>query len=273
MPAFNAARGTTRRPRRRYVRRGLSKAKVRYQPPTARNQRRQIMSNRRQIASNTRFINRHKLYTDYQLDTYIAPQNFTWSSLHLCEFRDWNPVLRKDITVENMTHTFVKRMQMNLRFVLNDMDYCYFSFFIVTPRRDSADRDFFALAPVLNQDWIEAPQSQGSLIRLNPAVVKVHYAKYVTLTANSLNSAIIPGATAGDPRTTYRKFQVNMNLNMKVSLPTYSVMIPNWKEKPFTQLPYYHKYQILCYTAWAGAVTGLTPSVVTDVLFTNVNTD
>lgn len=272
MPAFNAARGTARPRQRRRRATGVNRAKIRYQPPTARNQRSQIASNRYAISRNTARLQRHLVFTDYQLAENIQISNGNWATQRLLNFSSWTPVMRQDMTIARGSHTFCKRMQSNLRYTLHDADYCFFNVFIITPRKTAVNRDFQNDPPVLNVDYIEAPQSNASLIRLNPAVMKVHYARYVTLTRNALGTASIATETVGDPRSTWRKSQVNINVNTKISIPSVTAQTQNWLQKDFESLPYYNKYQLLVFTYWGG--TGIqTPFLSCDTLFTCINTD
>lgn len=275
----NALRGSKSngRSRRRGGTRRSSLTKTRYQPPTARNQKRQILSNQSAIKRLQRKTNRHLIYTDYQLSTTVQPVNNSWSVQWLMSFIQWNSVLRGDIGVQRGSHTFLKRMQMNLRWVLNGADYVSFSCFIITPRRWVADRIFDAAIPgstppVLNEDYIESPFSQGAMIRLNPSIFKVHWSRYITLTSSGLHQAAVPADTAGDPRTTWKKAQVNMPLNMKLSIPSFTAAQPSWMDKTFDSLPYFHKYQLIVYASWGGTGLG-NPSFVSDALFTCINTD
>lgn len=108
--AVNALRGNTRstRTRRRGGARRSSLTKTRYQPPTARNQKRQILSNQSAIKRLQRTTRRHMIYTDWQLLTTIQPINNSWTVQWLCNFPQWASVLRGDQGVTRGTHTFLK---------------------------------------------------------------------------------------------------------------------------------------------------------------------
>lgn len=283
MAYANGLKGTGRRTgTRKTYRKGNKMAKVRYQPPSARNQRSQIMSNRRDIERLKRRTQRHYIYTDWQLRGEFSPQitNNNWACQLLMGMSQWDSVLRGDPAVSRSTHTFIKRMQINGYVTLEQADRLFISIFVVTPRKQAAGRSFDPLdpiasaPPVLNVDYIESNAEPGRGIRLNPSVFKVHCAKYITLTKNALDLAPGPGS-AGNPFTTYRKFQINKDLNMKMSVPSFTTGpggTPNWRSQPFSELPYYQKYQILVYASWSGTGT-INPKFVTDPLFTCINTD
>lgn len=283
MTYANGLKGTGRRTgTRRYYKKGNKTAKVRYQPPTARNQRSQIMSNRRDIERLKRRTQRHYIYTDWQLTGDFSPQlvNNGWCCQLLMAPQQWSSVLRGDPTVQRCTHTFIKRMQLNGYVTLEQADRLFLSMFIVTPRKQVAGRSFDPFdpiasdPPVLNVDYIESNAEPGRGIRLNPAVFKVHCAKYITLTKNALDLSGGAGP-AGNPFTTYRKFQVNMDLNIKCSVPSFTTGpggTPNWLSREFKDFPYFQKYQILTYASWSGTGT-INPTFVTDPLFTCINMD
>ncbi len=157
---------------RRSIRKKRSTAtKVRYQRPTARNQQSQIASNAMDISRNRRAINRHKVYTDYQYTDLVPLSAPGWGVVELTNFSNWNPVLRRSEDVLAASHTFIKRMQINIRASLNDAEWAAFNVFVVTLRRDAAGKDPFTTAPVITEEWIEPSQLQGFNIRLNSAFV------------------------------------------------------------------------------------------------------
>lgn len=277
----NAARGTSRRaPRFRRRRMSVATAKVRYQPPTARKQKSQILANRRDIERLKAQTRKIWIWTDYQLRIPVEDQPLTvntWKVFRLLDFALWTPVLREDLNVRQSSHTFIKRMQMNMRLRLNDALGAYFNVFIVTPRKIVGNRDFALEAPLPVSDFIYDPTVLGSMIRLNPAVFKVHYAAYRTFTENGLGTVPAPGQNAGNPNTTWCKMQINKDVNIPVTIPTVTnIPAPqqNWLQKKVDDMPYWANYQLLIYANWAmpgaGPVLSI-PSVQFDTLFTNIN--
>lgn len=248
-------------------------AKVRYQPGTARNQKRQIGTNRRAIERLQRRQQRHLVYCDWQLNTQVTYTNNQWFVLRLLDFDQWRPVLRQDATVQRSSHTFVKYMKMQCRFLLNDCPGAYLNFFLVTPRRAMGPRDFAAQPLVIEDDYIVNPQSAGSMIQLNSGVFKVHYHKYVTLTKDNLQGANVAGENVGNPNTTWRKWELSQKLNIPVSIPYIQApQVTSWLSKPIDELPYWSKFQVLVYITHA-SITGLAPVLETNVQFVTTNTD
>lgn len=269
----NPLRGTGRATIKRTTRkRRVNVAKVRYQAPTARNQKTQILANARTLARHSRILRTNKIYTDYQQDgTMINTTSDSWSVQRLTDFSAWSSVMRQSEVVATKAHTFVLRLSINMRFVLNDQDFLGVSAFIVTKRKNANQFDPFSTPPSLNTEYIENSQAQGLNIRLNPAVYKVHWAKYMTLTSNGMHMAAITGDPAGNPNTTWRKCQVNLPVRMSVTQPIlYGSVAGAWSNLHFENLPPYHQYFLMCYVSFAG--TGTTGhSIVYDQLATCVN--
>lgn len=273
--ALNKAGTHTSRKRRRTS----TVTKAKYQAPTARNQRKQIISNAKAVAYLNKIVRANRIWCDWQYfgDHFakIDPAgNYTagWGAFALTDFSLWNPVLRTDDNVSDSSTTFVKRMQINMRYSLNASNLAQFSVFIVTLRRTSADYDPLTAAPATPTDYIV--NSQDYNVRLNPAVFKVHYARQLTLTNNAFNSPIVAAETAGNPNTTWAKGQVNLQPKMKVRAPTGPT--PKWKTLTAPEVPYYQRYFLLIYINQSSA-SGLDPNTGArlqfDQLSTTINAD
>ncbi len=273
-PSTNASRlGKYTSSRRSTRTRVPNVAKVRYQAPTARHQRSQILANARLLASHARQLRTHKIFTDWQNSGGITPlTSDAWSVVKLTDFADWNSVLRQDPVVALKSHTFVARLQLNMRYNLNDADFLGLNVFVVTLRRNAASADPFTTPPVITRDWIEPSQAQGFNIRLNPAVYKVHFARYITLTKNALNIDQVATETAGNPYSTWKKGQINLPLRMSVTQPALFAAAGAWTDLVFDDLPYYHKYYLMVYPTYTASGTGtLRPAVSYDALATCIN--
>lgn len=169
----------------------------------------------------------------------------TWAAFPLMSFGDWGRCLRQDDNVAESSTTFVQRLSINMRWILGNSNYAYFNVFVVTLRRDSANRDppteFAAgLTPNDPADVIEGPL--GSNCRLNPAIYKVHYAGYHTLTDNNLTEPVVANQTAGNPFSTWAKKQVNIRCKCNIRNPVRS---SSWIQLPYMAIPYYRRYFIL----------------------------
>lgn len=227
--------------------------RVRWQPPSARNQQRQILSNARTINKLNRAVFGNRVYCDWQAFGQFNTQvNSTgaltrsWFCAPLTDFPSWNAVLRADQNVIAASTTFVQRLQLNMRLTLQQSNFAFFNIFVVSLRKDQNARDTPAQIaagndPFIVADFVESPQ--GNNIRLNSAIWKVHYAKYRTLTETTLGEAApSPPFTAGDPTTTYGKCQVNLPVKFLVRKPQNG---EPWKNTGYMNLPYYQRYQLL----------------------------
>lgn len=133
----------------------------------------------------------------------------------------WNAVLRKDPAVALANRTEVKRMTLNLRMSLGEANWCQVSTFIVTVRKDAADKDPCSQGLILGDDYIF--NSEGYNPTLNSAIYKVHFVKHCSLMTSAWetekavqgNSELI-----GNPQTTLRRCQVKMDLNYKIRQPS-----------------------------------------------------
>ena len=227
---------------------------AKYQKPTARNQRTQIMRNARSIARLNRSVYTNRVFCDFQQeDTLFAKLDAgnyttTWGCFALTDFTQWDPCLRKDQNVLESSKTFIQRMQLNLRYTLASSDWAQFNVFIVTNRKDAANRDWPVTIdagqnPVNGTDYIEGPLALN--IRLNPSLFKVHYASYRTLTETTLlESAPSPPLTAGNPFSTWAKGQVTVKPNYNVRVPV-SGETQNWRNVRYMAQPYYKRYFLL----------------------------
>jgi len=246
----NALRKFTAKRRRKRVN---NMTRVRYQPPTARNQRRQIMANARIINRLNKAVFGNRVFCDFQdfgnmftLPDAAGGISRTWFCVSLTNFPAWNAVMRADQNQIVSSTTFVQRLQLNLRMALQGSNYAFFNIWVVTPRKDQNARDSpldisTGNNPVLNVDYIEGPT--GANLRLNSSVFKVHYAHYRTLTETTLGEAApSPPLTAGNPNTTWGKSQVNLACKMKIRKPQNG---EPWKNIPYMNLPYYQRYWLL----------------------------
>lgn len=257
--------------------------RVRYQAPTARNQRNQILANAKAINYIKRMLPA-KVYCDWHdLGSMFAATDptgaftRTWFCVPLTNFAAWNACLRADQNVLVSSTTFVQRLQLNLRWSLQQANYAFLNMFVVTLRKDQNARDTpLDIAngqnPVPDTDYIEGPT--GSNLRLNSAIWKVHYAAYRTLTETTLGEAApSPPLTAGNPNTTWGKSQVNLPVKLKIRKPQNG---EPWKNLPYMNLPYYQRYQLLVEILQQGPAT-TTPNIGArcdwDLLATTINSD
>lgn len=277
----NALRKYTARAKRR---RTNNATKVKFQAPTAKNQKKQIMSNARAINYLYKSCMPRKVYCDWQyfgqFDTVpdaAGGISRTWFAIPLINFPGWNACLRADQNVAVAASTYVARVQVNIRMALQLSNFAFVNLWVVTPRKDQNARNTPAdisagQDPILGIDYIESPS--GSNLRLNSAIWKVHHCQYRTMTETTLGEAApSPPFTAGNPSTTWGKSQINIPVKMKVRNPTSGTP---WTQLSYMNMPYYHRYTLLCQVlqqAPQGTVQNRAARVDWDMLATTINAD
>ncbi len=225
------------------------------QKPTRYNQKRQIARVTRLAISNRQRFK--SVYTDWQMSPTSAPDdtgyqfpmlNSTWQIIRLTNFDQWIPVLRQDTNVEVSNHTFVKRIQVNMRASLGN-GYVNGQWFLVRTRFPEANRDLFSAPPTIaNGDFVEVTSAPGMNIRLNPAKFKVLASTYATLKTTTITTPATTDFLPGDPSPAEKKWQWNISPKIKVHKPATQSTPGRWPEKAFETLPYYDRLYIMGYT-------------------------
>lgn len=248
--------------------------KAKYQRPTAKNQRSQIMANARVIARVDRIMRASRIWTDYQQVVEGSAINDTWIAVALTNCASWTPVLRKSDIVERQAKTWYDRCAINMRYLLNDSDFVQYTVFVVTLRQNAASRDLVTVPPnFATGEWTAGIDLQN--VRLNPAVFKVHFARDVTLTANTLGGSNPTGPTggplAGNPATTWRKGQINLKTKFSMRQPTDT---DRWRTLTALDQPYWRRYYLLVHSIVQNTGTPiLNAKVNIDALHTCINSD
>jgi len=219
--------------------------KTKYQAPTAKNQKRQIMSNALAIQTVKRLIP-PPIYTDWQIKgEHVSAVDQTgfftgYRTTKLLEPADWGRCLRQDVDVENSSGTRILRMKLNLRLENRAADRSTMHCFVVSLRENAANRgpDFpgWLSEPA---DYIRSFQDQD--VTLNSAVFKVHAHKCASLTQNGWGIApyasVAPGGgsetLSGNPQTTWKEHEINMDINLDIKQPN---GLGPWKDMSQEQL-------------------------------------
>lgn len=271
-PLTKMSRTTVRRRRTSVIKR------AKFQKPTARNQKSQIMGNAMAIRSLRRLVP-PPVYTDYQYSRgygpFFGPDPTDFSSI-LCDKlmnpTQWLPCLRRDANALESTTTLVKRMQVNLRFNLGQANWCQMTTFIVSLRRDAANRTPDDTATLTEGDDFIVSTQEGFNARLNPSVFKVHYVRNLSLMSASWKE---PETQAGqavftsNSATTFAKGQVNMKLNFRLRQP---VTPQNWKVMTQEQLsPHQRLYILTFFKGSTNEPDDTPPAVYYDALYTCYN--
>lgn len=262
-------------------RRRTSVAKrAKFQKPTARNQKSQIMGNALAIRSLKRLMP-PPVYTDYQYSRgygpLFQPSADDFSSI-LCDQimnpTQWVPVLRRDANVLTSSTTLLKRLQINIRYDLGQARWCQATTYIVSLRRDASNRDPSDTATLVEGDDFIVSTQQGQNARLNPSVFKVHYVRNISLMSNSWREdyAQAGGQTfASNSALTFAKGQVNLKLNFKFRQPTNAAGI-SWKVMTQQQLmPHQRLYMLTFFKGSTADVDDNPPAVFYDCLYTCYN--
>lgn len=260
-------------------RRSSLASRVKYKRPTAGNQKKQILSLANKVARNTKILSSQKVYTDYQWGQTDARGMFAslntsqWYGWRLTNLVQWQPVLRQDANVIESSSTYAIRAQLNCRINIGDVtQLSYLNVFLVTPRQDSAadlviNNDVGGMVQLqVNNDYILHTSNEDANVRLNSGKFKVLASKYVTLTPNTASQPLPPGFAAGNPYSTWRKWQWNVPL--KWTVQQHSGQRP-WSTVPFDDLPYYKKLYLLVYSGTAPITSR--PDFICDALITCIN--
>ena len=273
------------RKRRRSASVGL---RARYAPKTARVNRSLIKGNARTIAR-LKALMPAPIHCDWQqLNTILCdtsttqnPVTFTNNGRTLTDFGNWVNVLRQSQVVSAKSSTTVYRMSINFRVSLFQSYWAQVTIFVVTLRRDFANRnpegtDILVLGGDYNGNRLTATPDPNFMqnIRLNPAIFKVHYCRNITLAQGGYGSppTQIGGNDAvSNPFATYRKGQINIKPNIKVRNPR--TTLP-WTSVPIEQLPPGNKYYLITAVTQQSAI-GANPrdcvTIDTDLLASTRN--
>lgn len=262
--------------------------KVKYQPPTARNQKKQIMSNAFAIKKLYKMALPKQVYCDWQYVGQMRsagydPSGYTkeWFCLPLTDYANWGQVMRRDQLAAESSTTYIRNMTVNMRYNLLKSSYCQYNVFICTSRRDSSNTDWpvrigtgAAGYPVILDDYIEGPNAWN--MRLNPSIFKVHYAEYKTLTESTLTLPSVPTTGAGNPWSTWAKGQVTLSCKSNVRKPSSvsGAAAKSWRTVPYMQQPYYKRYfMLVCMVAQhpSGVGVGGACEFTFDSLSTTIN--
>lgn len=274
MPRITFNRATKRRSSVR-KRRTSTLVRAKYKPRTATANRSLIKSNALAIRSMKRMLPK-LIYTDYQykfanapaFPTAPAPYQFITNN-ELMSPNLWAAVLRKDDNAIESSQTMIKRMQINLRYTLQEQNWVQITTFIVTIRPDATNRVINSGSLVLGDDYIYSVDEFQP--RLNSNVFKVHYRRHVTLMAGSFGQTAFESqgdTLVSNSQSTFKKGQVNIPLNFKIRQPNGQT----WRNMDQSQFgPYRRYFQLNFFRGQANDAGDAPPIVESDILYTCVN--
>lgn len=250
-------------------RRSSTATRAKYLPRNARANRSLIRSNARTIS----YIRRSMptpVRCDWQQRNSIVCLNlepippglqetFSTNGRALTNFSDWENILRQSSIVQAKSSTTIYRMSMQFRVTLQQSYWAQVSYFIVTLRKDAANREPTGYNPLVEGvDYVSnrLGTSDDASFSVNPtlnsSIYKVHYCRHVTLTQGGFleNPATIQGNdVVANGQTTYRKGSCNLKMRLKVRQPRTDLP---WTNIPIAQLAHYQQYYLLCFITQRG---------------------
>lgn len=183
----------------------------------------------------------------------------------------WTSVLRQDPNVEAASSTLLKRLELNLRYTLGEGNWCQITTFVVSLRKDAADRVVSEATLVAGKDYIFNGAQTQMNPRLNSDVFKVHYVRNVSLMSNAWEQEKATAGNsvfAGNPETTYAKGQVKLDLNYNLRQPTGT----RWRIMTQDQLmPQQRLFLMTFFRGQTAGVDDLPTRVDWDALYTTLN--
>lgn len=242
-------RGTARRRKRRTS--VVTKAK--YKPRTARQNRNLIMSNAKAITM-LRRMQGPPVYTDYQYNNeFISDFNATDTQVFsdtLASPRIWRECLRTDENILDASTTYWRNMTLNIRVNLGLANYAQWSVFVVTPRRDNNSFSFEPASFLEGRQYVVGPEGFNPI--LNSSQFKVWAVRHVSLTQNAWKQPVAQIGPqdqlfAGNPMSTYRKFQFSIRVNAKLRNPQVSGQNNQWKDMIDIEMPYFRRFHIIAF--------------------------
>jgi len=239
--------------------------KVKYQRPTAHNQKRQIFRNALQIAALRKQANMAKVFTDYQFNGQLQLTPNQWSFVAITDFSGWTPCLRQNMVADREKNATLLRQVLNMRMSMTSPTGAilqapqYWSLFVITPRAHSQGNPLTAF--VLGDDYIVNNAAQQSLVRLNSGSWKVLASKYATLTVGPESGAPVVGLSGSNPYSTWRKTQISMNRRQLIKNPNGS-----WIDQSFDLLPPWQRVYIAVFVSTGNPAS--TPTLWYDSLST-----
>lgn len=256
--AFSARRSSLKYYEAKKKRRRTSlSTRAKYSKPTARNQKKQIVSLAKQVERNSKVLRQQRVYTDYQWGQhesrgmYAEMVSGTWYGWALTDTSLWQPVLRQDINTIASSRTYAARVQLNCRVNLGTVaNITYLNVFLVKARPDQVealkinDANGGMDQLVAQEDFVEQSFNETANVRLNSGRLKVLACRYVTLMPNTGAAPLPADSAAGNPYSTWRKWQWNVPLKFTIRNPSNH----SWKNVAFDDMPYYERLYVIAYS-------------------------
>lgn len=253
----NTGRGTKSRRRRSTLR-----SRVRWQKPSARNQKKQLKSLTNIALRNYKMLSAQRTFCDWVL-TGTRSINATPQIITLMEPNSWNATMRQNLDVVTQQRTYIRNMSFS--WWLNGAalaEETYVTCFIVSLRSTAANWD-----GTLNENTEWCNQGFRNAIMLNSNIFKVHWTRHFVIFPEQEEIASGEARPAGNPNTQYRRGRVNIKSK-------YSIMAPagqTWKQLTSDQLTPHRR--LFCIVFPQTASVGGTGSFNFGLKVTTVNAD
>lgn len=254
--------GTRRR------RRGSVSARIRYQRPSARNQRRQLQSVARMALRSNRILNSHRIYQDWTVNSGISfTTNGDWTIKPFFDPVSWDACLRRDLTPLTQSGCFVRECQFSYFMANNTKSLpSTVSLFLVTLRRQANWGGTMAL----NEEYIV--QGEGSAPILNSAIFRCLWSRnhqiFPAKTAAQSGGTITEVAT-GNPETQYKRAKTTIRLNFSLRSPSDL----SWKQLGQEDLPYWQRLYLLAFYQCEDTSTATSAEMTYGLKYTTITQD
>lgn len=234
--------GTRNGPRKRRRRSSIS-SRVRYQRPSAWNQKRQLQTIARMAIRSSRVLNQHRVFQDWELQGQLVFQTDGWLIRPLMEPVSWNAVLRQDITPLTQSQCFVRECQFTY-FAANNTKNLPFTInlFICSLRRNFNEWDGTTM--VANSEYLN--QGAGNAVLLNSGQFKVHYSRNMQIFPRvqpGIQGGSVELDPTGNPNTQYQRGKTTLRINYRLTSPD----ALSWKQLTMADLPHHKRLYLMCF--------------------------
>lgn len=252
--------------RRRRRRRSSVSTRAKYERPSSRNQRSQIMSLARMASRNSKILNDSKVYCDWFQQNSTTYGGTSSIGIPLTDIVAWQPGARSNNVVPREQTSYIREMLFNYYVAAPATNNpLYLSMFLVTIRPTATNLPIPSPL-VVNQDY--TTQGSRNSIILNSSKYRTLWTRFFVLyPANQ--TPLNPGDEPlpwGNPFTIYRRGRVTLKLNWTAR----GVGADTWKDLGINSLsPSKRVYLILASFSEDPGATGYTISWGTK--FTSIN--
>lgn len=227
--------GTRSGVRRGTRRRGSVSSRIRYQRPSARNQKRQLRSVAKIALANRRMLNANKVYTDWFLNQQVVQADGLWRSFELTSPTAFQAGNREDADFIVSQNAFFRNMIFEWYCSSQDkISTVSFDMYIVSLRSSAANWQPGTYPSGVWQDGNEYTSAgNNNSAFVNSGIFKIHWAKQLHISPKKYSTDPSVDDQTGNPFATYRNGKVNLKLNFKVRSPAGLT----WKNLPMSALP------------------------------------